>query len=440
MSKGKTILDKKKDFERRYLRSLSVQADWERNRVTGLLAVSANGLDVMDVTGKHFLDFGQSIAILGHSHPDIGRAISNYIPKYLVGGTPGWSMMEPRVLLAEELKKNLTGRLRDEGKVAYCSSGAEACDYALGLARAVTKREIVISFSGAYHGFTGATLAVSSLDPGFAAHRSPSRFGNVLAPFPDGSEFGGDTVAIERYCVEKFKELFETAVSADEVAAMIFEPIEVNAGVRIPSLSFWKKIFETCHRHGILTIVDEVFTGLGRTGKFLAADYYRVEPDIVCFGKGVGGTLPLGAIVARREIMDGNLKPNCNSASAGNALSCVAGIESLRVIKRDSLTEKAGETGRYLRDELLTLSKVHNEIERVRGLGLIVGMEIGPKEDHEEAKKRATSLIKLCYENGLLLIQVGIHGNVIRITPPMLVTRGQVDTFVKRMDAALTAA
>jgi 4-aminobutyrate aminotransferase-like enzyme len=439
LSKGKSTIDEKKDIERRYAKSISLQADWESNRVTGLQAVSASGLDVVDVTGSRFLDFGQSIAILGHCHPEIARALLKHLPGYLVGGTPGWSMMEPRVLLAEELKRNLTGRLQKEGKVAYCSSGAEACDYALGLARAVTRREIVISFSGAYHGFTGATLAASSLDSVFAAHRAPSRSGNVLTPYPGDTDFVGDEAVFEQFCVDKFRELFNTVTSAGEVAAMIFEPIEVNAGVRIPGPSFWKRIFEICHEHEVLTIVDEVFTGLGRTGKFLAIDHYGVEPDIVCFGKGVGGTLPLGAILAPKEIMDGHLKPNCNSASGGNPLCCVAGFESLKIIERDGLTEKCAETGRYLKDRLNKLSKSHEGVEQVRGLGLVIGIEIGPRSDRELAKKRAARLVKNCYANGLLVIRVGIEGNVIRITPPMIVTRDQADAFVERMDAALRA-
>src|SRR5437867_6611882 len=437
MATEQTVIRRKRDTEGRYLKSIAVQAKWERQRLPGLMAESASGLVVTDVTGKQYLDFSQSIVILGHSHPDIAKAVAKCVPDYLVGGTPGWSMMEPRLKLAEELKANLSGRLR-VGKVAFCSSGAESCDYALGLARSYTRREIIISFAGAYHGFTGATLAVSSIEPHLAAHRGSSRTGNVVAPFPGDPDFA-DERRYERYCIDKFKELLQTVTTADEVAGMIFEPIEVNAGVRIPSLSFWREIFKTCHEHGILTIADEVFTGLGRTGKFLGIDNFGVEPDIVCFGKGVGGTLPLGVIVGRNEILDGHIKPNCNSASAGNPICCVAGYESLRVIKRDQLMKNSAEVGRYFKERLSELMDRHEIVADVRGLGLILGMEIGPRKEKVVASKRAERVMELGFEKGLLMSRVGIYDNVLRISPPMVVTKGQVDIFVDSMDEALAA-
>lgn len=438
MATLQTVTKRRKDIEDRYLKSICFQSEWERQRAPGLRAASAKGLLVKDIEGRQYLDFSQSIAILGHSHPDIARAVAKSIPDYLVGGVPGWSMMDPRVELAEETKSNLTGSLR-AGKVAYCSSGAESCDYALGLARSFSKKELVVSFAGAYHGFTGATLAVSSITPHLAAHRSSSRAGNVVAPFPGDPDFADDEARYERYCVDKFRELFQTVTTWDEVAGMIFEPIEVNAGVRIPSQSFWKEIFKTCHEHGILTIADEVFTGLGRTGRFLGVDHFGVEPDIVCLGKGVGGTLPLGMIVGRSEILDGHIKPNCNSASAGNPVCCFAGLESLKVTKRDRLVKNSAQLGDYFLRRLSMTTERHAVVAGVRGLGLILGIEIGPRNDKTLAAKNAERVMGEAFKRGLLMSRVGIHDNVLRISPPMIVTKGQIDTFVERMDESLAA-
>ncbi len=428
----------RRSIEARYQRSISIQPKWEQQRARALRAESAKGLVVTDVHGKQFLDFSQSIVILGHSHPDIAKAVAECIPRYLVGGTAGWSMMDPRVRLAEEIKSNLSGKLRT-GKIAYCSSGAESCDYAIGLARSYSKKEIIISFAGAYHGFTGATLAVSSIESHFAAHRGSYRAGNVVSPFPGDADFD-DEARYERYCVDKFEELFQTVTTEDEVAGMVFEPIEVNAGVRIPSPSFWKEIFKTCHKHGVLTIADEVFTGLGRTGRFLGADHFGVEPDVVCLGKGVGGTLPLGVIAGRSEVLDGHIKPNCNSASAGNAICCVAGLESLKVTKRDHLIKQSSELGGYFLARLLDLRKSHDNVIAVRGLGLILGVEIGPRHDKAASARNAEKVVRESFKRGLLITRIGIHDNVLRISPPMTVTREQIDTFVERFGESLAAA
>ncbi len=405
------------------------------------MAESTSGIEITDVTGKKYLDFGETMVVVAHSHPDIIRAVSEHVPKMITGGTAGWSMIEPRVLFAEELKGNLRGMLGSKGKIAFCASGAEACDYAIGLARQFSKKKGIINFSGAYHGFTGATLAVNGIEPQLNTYRIPSRAGTITAPFPGEMEIeGGGKEAYEKYCVDKFRELFETVTTGSEVAAVIFEPVEVMAGLRIPSPSYWGAIFRICKAEGVLTIADEVFTGLGRTGRFLAIDHYGVEPDIVCLGKGVGGTLPLGVIASRAEIMDGNLKPTCQSSSAGNQLCCVAGYENLRIIKREKLIRRSAELGRYFLDRLRELEAKHSIVKDVRGIGLILELEPRCEDPARDGAAISKRISDLAFKNGLIIARNGTKRHMNRISPPMVVTKEQIDTFVSRMDKVLAAA
>lgn len=403
------------------------------------MAASAAGIEITDVSGKKYLDFGETMVAVAHSHPDIVKAVAAQVPNMMTGGTAGWSMIEPRVKFAEELKSNLQGRLRSDGRVAFSSSGAESCDYAIGLARQYTRKKVIINFSGAYHGFTGATLAINGIEPRLNTYRIPSRAGTVTAPFPGEIEVDGGEQAYERYCVDKFRETFETVTSGDEVAGTIFEPVEVMAGLRIPSPSFWKEIFKICKNEGVLTIADEVFTGLGRTGKFLAIDHYGVEPDIVCLGKGVGGTLPLGVIVSRSEIINENLKPNCQSSSAGNQLCCVAGYENLRVIKREDLIRRSQELGKYFLGRLHEQKQKHGVVKGVRGIGLILELEPRCKSPATDGAETSRKIFELAFEKGLIIATNGTHKHMIRISPPMVVTKEQIDTFIERMDEVLGA-
>ena len=405
------------------------------------MAETAEGIVVTDVSGKQYLDFGETMVCVAHSHPDIIKAVSKNVSKMMTGGTAGWSMVEPRVQFAEELKSFLHGSLKTDSRIAFCASGAESCDYAIGLARQFTKKKTIINFSGAYHGFTGATLAVNGIEPWLNTYRIPSRLGTVTAPFPGELQTADEHAQDdEDYCVEKFKQIFETVAPAEDVAAVIFEPVEVMAGLRIPSDSFWRQISDICHDYGVLTIADEVFTGLGRTGEFLAIDHYGVEPDIVCFGKGVGGTLPLGVIVSRSEIINGNLKPNCQSSSAGNPLCCVAAHENLLVIKRERLIERSATLGEYFLAELNDLKRRHPLVKSVRGIGLI--LELEPRCDDPATDGAALSkrIYELAFKNGLLIARNGVRRHMIRMSPPMVVSKAQIDIFVKRMDGVLKTA
>ena len=405
------------------------------------MAESAKGIVVTDVSGKQYLDFGETMVSVSHSHPDIIRAVTKNVSRMMTGGTAGWSMVEPRVQFAEELKSFLPGRLKSDGRLSFCASGAESCDYAIGLVRQYTKKKTIINFSGAYHGFTGATLAVNGIEPWLNTYRIPSRLGTVTAPFPGELQREGEEAKEhERYCVDKFGEIFETVAPADDVAAVIFEAVEVMAGLRIPSHSFWKQIFDICHKNGVLTIADEVFTGLGRTGEFLAIDHYDVEPDVVCFGKGVGGTLPLGVIVSRREIINGNLKPNCQSSSAGNPLCCVAAHENLLVIKKERLIERSTTLGKYFLEKLNELKGLHRIVRSVRGIGLILELEPTCDDPATDGAALAKRIYELAFESGLLIARNGLRRHMIRISPPMVVSKAQIDTFIQRMDKVLRVA
>ena len=441
MQVSKTEFQKKEEWKKRYSQALSENKIFDQMVSRDLVAKSAEGLRITDFDGTQYLDFGNSMVLLGHSNPRVASKLSTDLQRHLVGGTQGWAMVETRVEFAEELKSNLRGVLNERGKVAYCSSGAEATDYAIGLAREFSKKKVIISFFGSYHGFTGATLAVNGIDPSDGVHRIPSRTGTVTIPFPDchHDEPHKEPECSTR-CVDEFQKTLDNVVSPEDVAAVIFEPIEVNAGILVPTPSFWKDIFKICEKNEILTIADEVFTGFGKTGKFLGTDNYGVLPDIVCFGKGVGGTLPLGAIVARDEILDNNLKPNCNSSSAGNPLACIAGTETMRIINEDRLLGKVSKYGRYIHKKLEELQEENKDlIGDVRGMGVVQCIEVGPdsRSNPRKYSKTALEIVERAYKRGLLIGRRGIYRNVVSFTPCLTVTETEIDEMIGIMDAVL---
>lgn len=434
--------EKMRDLRIRYRNSLSVDRVFAKQLYSELIASSASGSVISDYNGKKYLDFAQSMVLLGHSNRRVASKLKAALPQYLVGGIPGWSLVEPRVRFAEKLKSHLPSALRKNGRIAYCSSGAEACDYALGVARQSTRRKVIISFVGGYHGFTGATLSVNGIDPYMTKYRIAGRLGTVTIPYPDcyhHPEHKEPQCAQES--VDSLSQVLETTADPNDVAGIIFESIEVMGGLLIPHRSFWKEIFRICRREGILTIADEVFTGIGKTGKFLAIDHYGVEPDIVCLGKGVGGTLPLGVIAASKDILNDNIKPNSNSSSAGNPLSCLAGEETLNIIEEDNLMQRASNMGEYIRSCLSKLGGEHEIVSDIRGIGIISGLELGKESKTNPAKytEVAERISRLAFERGLLVARIGLERNMLRITPSLTVTKPDVDRMISVLDGIFTS-
>jgi 4-aminobutyrate aminotransferase len=370
----------------------------------------ASGLHVVDVDGYVYLDFtsGLGTSLLGHCHPDVVQAITDQANSLIhMSGTDFYYPSQIR--LAEELAKRCPG---DEPKqVFFSNSGAEAIEAAIKLARYVTKRQHLIAFYGGFH---GRTLGALSLSASKALHRrgfGPLVPGVYHAPY-------GDIEFIEQT-------LFGRVVSPDEVAAIVVEPIQGEGGYVVPPEGFLRRLRELCTKHGMLLVVDEVQSGMGRTGKFLACEHEGIVPDIVAMSKGIAAGMPLGATIAPTRLMTWPSGAHANTFG-GHPISCETALVALRHLFDGGLIQRAGQAGERLMAALRRSPEQSPSIGEVRGKGLMVGVEIvkdrASRTPSPEARNR---IIQRCFEKGLLLVGAGKH--VVRFIPALVVTDQQID-------------
>ena len=381
-------------------------------RTYPLVVQRASGLTVEDVDGYHYLDFtsGLGTNLLGHCHPDVVKAIQDQTAAFIhMSGTDFYYPAQIR--LAEELAKHCPG---DEPKqVFFSNSGAEAIEAAIKLARYHTKRTPLIAFYGGFH---GRTLGALSLSASKVLHRrgfGPLLAGVFHAPY-------GDADFIER-------ELFARVVAPDEVAAVVVEPIQGEGGYVVPPEGFLRRLRELCTRHGILLVVDEVQSGMGRTGKFLACEHEGIVPDIVALSKGLAAGMPLGATIAPTRVMTWPSGAHANTFG-GHPISCETALVALRHLD-GGLIARAAQAGDRLMGALKRSADRSPSIGEIRGKGLMVGVEI--VKDHARktpAPEARTRIIQRCFEKGLLLVGAGRH--VVRFLPALVVTDQQIDQAV----------
>jgi 4-aminobutyrate aminotransferase len=377
-----------------------------------LVVERGQGCWVTDVDGNVFLDFTAGIAVTatGHSHPEVVAAISEQATRFLhMSGTDFYYWQE--IELAERLGAAcLPGR---DARAFFTNSGAEAIEGAMKLARYATQRPNYLAFFGAFH---GRTLGALSLTASKATQRN--RFAPLLpsvyhAPFPSASRGISTDDAIGR-----IEDLLSTVVPAESLAAVFVEPIQGEGGYLVPPDDFLPRLRELTARHGILLVVDEVQSGMGRTGRMLAYQHWGIEPDIVCLAKGLASGMPLGAFVASAEHM--NWAPGSHGSTfGGNPVACVAALKTLDLVQ-GGLTENAATVGADLLAGLRELGGAFPDtVTDVRGLGLMLAIELrdGPA---------ATRVIELAFRKGLLLLTCGSRS--VRISPPLVISRGEAET------------
>src|SRR5947208_7752891 len=338
-------------------------------RIYPLVVERGSGAVIEDVDGNLFLDFTAGIAVTaaGHCHPHVVAAVQDQAAKLLhMSGTDFY--YQPQIDLSQRLAELAPGA--SPKRIFFTNSGAEALEAALKLARWHTGRTRAIAFLGAFH---GRTYGAMSLSGSKLVHRrgfSPLVPDIHHVPYPKGPEARTDP-NYGRRCVELIEEtLFKRTAPPDEVAAIFVEPIQGEGGYHVPPADFLPALRELCDRHGMLLVADEVQTGMGRTGKFFAVEHWGVEPDILCLAKGIASGMPLGAMIARDEVMDW---PSGSHASTfgGNPVSCRAALATLDLLE-DGYTENAAERGEQLRQGLHEMRKRHpSVIGDVRGLGLM---------------------------------------------------------------------
>lgn len=406
-----------------------------------LVAEKGYGVWIEDPDGNVFLDCNAGVAVCstGHCHPEIVEAITKQTETLIhMCGTDYYYRQMPA--LGKKLDEIVP--IKSPTKTHFANSGAEAVETALKLAMYHTGRQKFISFFGSFH---GRTLGALSLTSSKKAQRSG--FGRqpldvVHVPYPNWirSPFAGvtDEESASKATIEWIENrVFQTTTPPEEVAGIVVEAVQGEGGYVPAPRQFLKELRRICDEHGIMLIVDEVQSGMGRTGKMFATDHYDIEPDIMCLAKGIGSGLPIGACVARADIMDWHKGAHA-STFGGNPVCIAAALKTVELLE-NGLTENAAVVGEYLQDGLRKLAGKYDCIGDVRGLGLMVGVEfVESKESMKAAPELRDRIEMACFERGLIIL--GCGANTIRWSPPLILSKENVDVALEIFDQAIAAS
>lgn len=404
-----------------------------------LPVVKAEGCYYYGVDGKQYLDFTSGIAVenVGHRHPKVVQAIKDSADT-LIHGPSGVIIYESILKLAYELQQIMPPKLDN---FFFANSGTEAIEGAIKLAKYATKRPYVVSFTGCFHGRSMGALSVSTSKSKYRKFLQPSWLTYQL-PYAHPDDLPEGAIP-EIFFPEKLErdveKLFNHQVTPEEVACIILEPVLGEGGYIIPPKEWLAKIKEICDRHGILLIFDEVQTGFGRTGNWFAAQTFGVTPDIMAIAKGIAAGLPLSATVASKELMSQWPLGTHGTTFGGNPIACSAALASLEVLREERLLENATNMGAYALEQLGELKKKHHLIKEVRGVGLMIGIELQVPETGKPNGKAVMDVLDGCLARGVLFYLCGNSGEVIRMIPPLTITKDQIDTGINVLDQALSA-
>jgi 4-aminobutyrate aminotransferase-like enzyme len=436
-----------RDYESRNVTFMEADGSWP------IVWARARGVDVWDAEGRQYLDLTAAfgVAAAGHANPRVVRAGQAQLATlpHAMGDVHPHSL---KAELARELSR-LTFERWDklyhfsnrshvrpherpserQGKTIFCNSGFEAVEAALKTAVLATGKRGVIAFEGAYHG-----LGYGALNATHRAHfRAPFRaqlreFGHFL-PFP-----------VAEAQLKSLKAAAAKLLQAGEIGAILVEPVQARGGLRVPPPEFLRLLRELCDRHGALLILDEIYTGFGRTGAWFAAEHSRVMPDVICLGKALTGGFPLSACVGRAEIMDrawpaSNGEAIHTSTFLGHPVGCAMALANLAEVRRLKLVSRSAQLGKWLLGELAKLERAPFKVTcRARGVGLMAGLEL-LRPDGSPATTESLGIIKRLLHRGFIFLPEGDHGNVIGFTPPLTITRPQLTRALAALHDELIA-
>jgi 4-aminobutyrate aminotransferase len=402
-----------------------------------LVARRGYGAMLEDVDGNVFLDFnaGVAVAALGHAHPEIAEVISRQAREFThISGTDYYYPHQTE--LAEKLVAVTPGDFAK--KVHYGNSGAEAMEAALKAAVYSTGRQKFIAFRGAFHGRTYGTLSLTASRAAQRRGFGPQVLDVTHVPYANRIRFPlergeGESVGrrVARYIEQT---VFKTTVAPEDCAAIVVEPIQGEGGYVVPDQEFFPELRRICDERGILLIVDEVQSGVGRTGKLWAIEHFGVVPDIMCMAKAIGGGIPLGVTLAREDLMRWHVGAHA-STFGGNPVAIVAALKTLELLE-NGVMRNAEEIGSYMIDRLRRMRDRHDAIIDVRGLGLMIGVEIARGQETQEAWPELRDAIVLeCFNRGLVI--QGAGESSVRFSPPLIIDREQADFALDTFEAAL---
>ncbi|MFA4639641.1 leucine/methionine racemase [Pyrococcus kukulkanii] len=408
------------------------------NRTTyfPLVPVKAENAKVWDVNGREYIDFLSDAAVqnVGHNNPRVVKAIKEQVEK-LIHATYIYSFPLEPLLLAEKLVEIAP---IGNAKVSFGLSGADANDGAIKFARAYTKRHTILSYMKSFYGSTYGAMSLTGLD--FHVRAIVGELSGVhYIPYPNcyRCPFGKDPKSCKMECVEYIKEKFEGEVYAEGVAALFAEPIQGDSGMVVPPKNYFKKVKKILDEHGILLVVDEVQSGMGRTGKWFAIEHFGVKPDIITVAKPLGGGLPISATIGRAEVMD-SLPPLSHAFTlSGNPTAARAALAVIEEIEEKDLLRRAKKLGEYAKKRLEKMKEEHELIGDVRGLGLMLGVElVKDRETKERAFEEAKKVVWRAFELGLIV--AFLQGNVLRIQPPLTIEEEVLEEGLNILERAIS--
>jgi 4-aminobutyrate aminotransferase len=403
-------------------------------RYTPLVIERAQGSYLFTVEGRRYLDFASGIAVtnLGHGHPDVLRAAHEQLDKLV--HTSVVAHHQPAIELAERIAALAPGGL---DKIFFANSGAEAVEGAIKLARYATGRPALIAFQGAFHGRTYGALSLTASKSYYRERYEPFLPGVYHAPYPyafRNPSGPGDEATLE-YVFSFIDQMLDTRVPPKNIAAFIVEPVLGEGGYVVPPADFMPRLRKLCDEHEILLIADEVQSGYGRTGTMFAVEHTGVVPDIMTLAKSIASGLPLSAVVASSKLMDRWEPAAHGSTFGGNPVSCAAAIATLDVFEREGILANAREKGAELMRRLRALQTRMPAIGDVRGLGLMIGVELVEKNGKPD-RHLQKQIRQVCLDSGLVILSCGTEDNVLRLVPPLNISDKELDEGWEILSAA----
>jgi 4-aminobutyrate aminotransferase/(S)-3-amino-2-methylpropionate transaminase len=384
-----------------------------------LVVVEARGATITDVDGNTFIDFTGGVGCLnvGHSNPRVVEAVQEQSARFT---HTDFTIIayENYVALAERLVA-LTP-IGGDVRAAFFNSGAEAIENAIKFARSNTGRPAVIAFEGGFHGRTLLALSLTSKTHPYKAGLGP---------------FAPEVYRVAFDDLEELERAFKTKVAAEEVAAIVFEPVQGESGFIVPSREFVQGLRRICDENGIVLVADEVQTGVCRTGRFFAVEHFGIEPDLIVIAKSIAAGLPLSGVLGRAAIMDAPDDSAVGGTYVGNPVAIAAAHAVLDVVEEERLSERAEAIGERIRGAMERWRERHDEISDVRGLGAMLAIEL--RQDGEPDAERATAIADAAASSGLLLLKAGIHGNCIRVLVPLVISDAELDEALAVWEEAL---
>ena len=409
------------------------------SHATTIFAARAEGAILEDVDGNRFLDFAGGIGVVnaGHRAPRVVAAIREQLDAF-IHTCFSVAPYEKYIALAEKLNSLVPGAFAK--KSVLVNSGAEAIENAVKIARAYTRRPAIICFEDAFHGRTMLTMSLTSKTHPYKAGFEPFATDVYRIPYAYcyRCSYSLQYPSCNVFCAQHLEDTFKRVVASEAVAAVVVEPVLGEGGFVAPPREFFAILQETCKRHGILFIADEVQSGFGRTGTMFASEHYGITPDILVSAKSIAAGMPLAAVTGRAEVMDAPALGGLGGTYGGNPLACAAALAAIETLERENLPERAEKLGQRFDARARDWKKRWPLIGDVRGLGAMRALELVRSRDtREPAKEEADEVLRHCREHGLILLSAGSYGNVLRLLVPLVITEDQFDEGLDVLESSL---